>query len=229
MKKDIIIKIILPLFLGGLIYILFRTTSLYMFTWFDFLGIRHIVDFFRQEFLQIKLWDWIIYSLPNGLWLYSFINLFLFIWENQICKINLILIVIPPVFGIGSEIAQYYGFIHGTFDYVDLIICFLATILPFIFNKYLTIDWKKIKLKKFKLSISFLGCLFFLILAYGSNGPGDAVQDMYIKKENDPIKKEKMARKEEFFLTHGREGLTKEQSDSIDNLVDSLARIGEIK
>jgi hypothetical protein len=228
MKKEIIVKTLIPLFFGSLIYILFRSSSLNMFAWFDLLGINHFIDFLRQQLLHVKLWKWIIYSLPNGLWLFSFINLFLIIWERQICKFSLIWLIIPPTLGIGSEILQYFGLIHGTFDYIDLIICIIATIIPFLSEKSLTIKWKNIKWKNLKLSFSIIGCFIFLILAYGSNGPADGFQNWVIKTEKDPIKKEKMSRKEEFFIIHGRKKLTDQQSDSIDHVVDSLARIGKI-
>lgn len=226
--KKLISRTFVPLFIGGIIYILFRSDNLYMFHWFDLIGIGGFLDTLRQQVDQVNLVDWIIYSLPNGLWLYAFLNLLLIIWNKQINCISLFWLIIPLLLGIGSELGQYIGLLRGTFDVIDLIVCLLATVLPFLTINFKEIEWEKTEFKKVKHSLSIIGCILFVFFAVGSNGPSDAFQNSMIESEEDPVKREKMRRKENFYISHSRTYPTEEQTDSINAVVDSLIRNGEI-
>ena len=46
--KFVIINIILPILLGGVIYVFFRSSDLLMFSWFKFLKIDGFVHFIRK-------------------------------------------------------------------------------------------------------------------------------------------------------------------------------------
>ena len=127
------------LILGSLIYVFFRTTTLRMFCWFGQLNILSFIDRFRVSTLFLKnyLPNWFLYSLPDGLWIFSYLSLALYIWKNELKSENLFWIFSIPIIAIGSEIGQLIKIIPGTFDIIDLIIYVLGTILPFIIFKKL--------------------------------------------------------------------------------------------
>lgn len=125
------------LFLGGLIYILFRTTTLNMFTWFKHLGLDNMVINLRLltfDFGQL-LPKWVLYSLADGLWIFSFINLILVFWDYEISVINIIWIVFIPLISILSEFGQLIKIVPGTFDSIDLLFYISGTLIPFIIYK----------------------------------------------------------------------------------------------
>ena len=132
-KKEYLQHVILPLLLGGLIYVSFRDSGLHMFSWFKSLGIESIIFCLRNWTLhyQENLPDWIIYSLPDGLWTYSLATFMIFNWGKKLRKSNVIWFFIGPAIAIFFEIAQSFGLLKGTFDINDLIFCSIASILAF--------------------------------------------------------------------------------------------------
>tara|TARA_B100001109_G_scaffold226315_1_gene200336 strand:- start:503 stop:895 length:393 start_codon:yes stop_codon:yes gene_type:complete len=124
----------MPIFLGGVIYLGYRSLSLRMFDWFEFLGFSELiydVRYLFQEFLLLP--NWFYYSLPDGLWTYAFTSSFIIIWgiKNPILKYWL---AIPLILSVVPEILQFYNLFPGTFDWVDLIFMsngFILSILIF--------------------------------------------------------------------------------------------------
>ena len=111
----------IPLFIGCLIYVLFRTDNL--------LYNKLLGNFFTpigspKTFLQ-KI---IIFSLPDGLWAMSYTMLIFHLRNDKTFK-TLIWSILIPVIGILSEIGQLYYLIPGTFDIIDLIMYISAPLL----------------------------------------------------------------------------------------------------
>ena len=133
----------MTLIIGGMIYISFRTNSLVMFKWFAALSIDTQIIHLRETTMIFKesFPDWFIFSLPDGLWIFSYISLTLLIWRNKINKSNLLWIFLIPFIAISSEFGQLFGIVSGTFDAVDLTFYFIGAISPFIFftNNLLTL------------------------------------------------------------------------------------------
>jgi len=77
MKKQFIVGHFIPLLIGGFIYILFRTRTLKMFSWFDDIGLLNQIDLFRIYTYQVenKIPNWILFSLPLKLTALDFIDL----------------------------------------------------------------------------------------------------------------------------------------------------------
>jgi hypothetical protein len=73
---------ILPLVLGGLIYICWRAKTIWMFDWFRMFGLVANIDHLRSISAPISnlLPQWIIYSLPDGLWVYSLTAFMAMLW-----------------------------------------------------------------------------------------------------------------------------------------------------
>lgn len=133
MTKRLLIGI-MPVFTGGFIYLTYRTENLLMFRWLEKIGLYSLIDFLRNnEFLQkINIPNWARYSLPDALWLFSFIYIVLTLWNFQINRHSLFWITLVPAIGLFSELGQQFGIIPGTFDVVDLFLLVLACILPFL-------------------------------------------------------------------------------------------------
>lgn len=136
---------ITTLLVGGLIYILFRTSSLKMFAWYETIGLSSLTIALRKLTFPFapKIPEWILFSLPDGLWIFSYVSLMLCIWNNTVSFKNLFWILIIPFLAIGSEIGQGLGLIPGTFDLADLLLYILGMTLPFLFfNKSINLNLK---------------------------------------------------------------------------------------
>jgi len=125
---------LISLIIGGLIYILFRSNSLLMFEWFALLGILDLVIFCRGMIDPILhlIPSWILYSAPDGLWMFSYMCFILMVWGNSIDYKNLIWIILLPLYAFYTEFGQFFGFVSGTFDFLDLFFYFLGCLFPFI-------------------------------------------------------------------------------------------------
>ena len=127
---------ILLLSLGGLIYIIYRPTELIMFDWFQEIGIENIIKHLRLNYDDINIYEWIKYNLPAGLWLFSYMFIIDAIWDNDNnSKSYLLFLSITPIASILSEILQFFGLLHGTFDIKD-ILAYIGAIILFITIKF---------------------------------------------------------------------------------------------
>jgi hypothetical protein len=144
MKRKILIGT-LPVILGGLIYLTYRADSLVMFSWFKFLGLTDFVTFLRTDhhLQNLTVPNWVKFSLPDALWLFSFTYIILLLWDFKLNRQSAIWIFLAPTVGLFSELGQLVGIIPGTFDKTDLLLLFLATTFPF----FLITNFKSIKIK----------------------------------------------------------------------------------
>lgn len=137
LKKLLIIHVICPLIIGGLIYISFRSSSLRLFYWFEMIGLNNITSFIRNVTYPLKnyLPSWTYFSLPDGLWVYSFTSALLILWDNQL-KIAKFWLLIPLFTGAIIEVAQGLKIFRGTFDVLDLTFTIVALLLSIIIINY---------------------------------------------------------------------------------------------
>lgn len=137
-NKEMIYHIIFPIIVGGIIYIIFRPTTLLMFSWFDLFKLTDIIFFLRSKFhgVSIYLFSWIIYSLPNGLWSYSLTYIMLAIWKNSEKKYKFIWYITSLILGIGGEFLQYFKVINGVFEMNDIFFYIIGFLFAFIFISY---------------------------------------------------------------------------------------------
>jgi len=119
--SNIMTYVILPIFIGGLIYIVSRSKSLKMFDWFEKINLSNEVRIIRDYFSNVELPNWIIYNLPDFLWVFSFTSLLFIIWNKKIEKENVFYLLFPMGIGVLSEFGQLFSIINGTFDKVDII------------------------------------------------------------------------------------------------------------
>lgn len=144
MTRKIIIGT-LPVIVGGLIYLTYRTDTLIMFGWFNKIGLSDSVDFLRsnQHLQNLTIPSWIKFSLPDALWLFSFNYVLLTLWNFNINRQSAFWLFLAPTIGLLSEIGQFFGIVPGTFDIVDLVLLVFATLIPFL----LVNNFKSIKIK----------------------------------------------------------------------------------
>lgn len=146
-KKNITaIIVILPTIIGILLYLTFRVETLKIFKWVDYLGLGSFVNFLKTNslLLGLDIPDWVIYNLPFTLWVFSFTYLVLSIWKFKITSINILWVFLIPIIAIFSEIFQAFGFINGTFDFKDLIMNTVSSVLPFLIIFFIKLKTKKI-------------------------------------------------------------------------------------
>lgn len=127
----------LTILLGGFIYVFFRVESLRMFSWFNSISLYKVIIATRNYTLNYDFLipDWVKFSLPDGLWLFSFISLILITWKNEINSSNLFWLIGLPIIALLSEIGQSISIIPGTFDWIDIAMYLIGFMLPFIINK----------------------------------------------------------------------------------------------
>ena len=130
---NIIFNSTIPIIIGALIYIFFRTNSLFVFNWLKTIGLYDFVIYLRTFTIPYRnyLPHWILFSLPDALWTYSITYLMLGIWCFEKSNIKYLWIFLGPFVGITSEILQIYKVIPGTFDVVDLYLILFFVLFTF--------------------------------------------------------------------------------------------------
>ena len=128
--KKVVLHIILPLFVGSAIYLLFRGKSLLMFEWFSYLKLDFIINFLRDNFYKYRIYipKSVLFSLPDSLWVYSFTMFLSIYFKNRI--------ILSSIFvgSIITEILQLW-FVTGTFDIYDVIYMFVLYLIAMYFIK----------------------------------------------------------------------------------------------
>jgi hypothetical protein len=121
------------LIVGGMIYVLFRSVSLKMFKWFKDLHLISAINYLRDIFSTISFGipNWFIYSLPDGLWTFSYVSFMIWLWGIKINIKSFFWTYLIPLIGIVSEFGQLLGIVPGTFDITDLIFMAIGSITPF--------------------------------------------------------------------------------------------------
>lgn len=125
--------VLLPISIGAFIYILFRKESLTVFLWLDKVSLldtatilRDIVFGFKDKMPTI-----ILYSLPDGIWVYSATYLMLIIWNGNMKNISAMFWILAPLLlSIGAELLQSIHIVQGTFCFYDMAFYIIGFIIP---------------------------------------------------------------------------------------------------
>jgi hypothetical protein len=123
------IHVLLPLVAGGLVYLCWRAPNLLMFKWFGALGFESSITSLRAATAaaQTAVPHWLIYSLPDGLWVYALTSLMILLWRHaDSLAIKMFWLSMGLLLGAGSELAQLAGILPGAFDPIDLLVCLAA-------------------------------------------------------------------------------------------------------
>ncbi len=121
-------NILIPLLIGGTIYLLFRPDTLILFRILDFFKIEQ-VDVSRTALSKYSQYipQWVVYCLPNALWVYSFSMYIEHVWRGE--KIGKIFVYCTYLLSLLLELLQYFQIISGTFSFGDLISILIACAL----------------------------------------------------------------------------------------------------
>lgn len=125
-KRSVCIKAslsLLLLFLGGVIYLIFRSKHLPMFDWVKVIHLDGYVNQLRDGFSGIDLPTFVKYCLPNGLWMASY-TLIIDAFIDEENNKNFWIFILPGI-SVFLEILQFFHITAGTFDLGD-ILCYIT-------------------------------------------------------------------------------------------------------
>lgn len=121
------------LLVGGLIYLLLRQEPVPVLRWVTpdqlrpwLQQLRHATATFRSATPA-----WILFSLPDGLWSFSYAAIMTRLWSQPSGAAKLFWLLSIPILGIGFEVGQWLRLIPGYFNVTDLIVATLGASLGF--------------------------------------------------------------------------------------------------
>jgi hypothetical protein len=120
---------VLPVLTGGAIYVCWRAQSILMFAWFRRIGLAPLIIRLRDFSAPAGpfLPRWVLFSLPDALWIYALTAFLASFWLNVgNHKLRLAWLSVGFVLGAGAEFGQLVGVVHGTFDPADFFLCLTA-------------------------------------------------------------------------------------------------------
>lgn len=123
---------ILPLLFGSLIYLLFRPDNILLFHWLEQIGARERIDDWRAQaaWLTEYLPGWLLFSLPNSLWTYSFAIYFTLLWRDHRLYYWVGLTWAISLLG---ELLQLFSWLPGTFSLIDLMFIIIAIVCSYFY------------------------------------------------------------------------------------------------
>lgn len=126
------LHVLLPLTVGVAIYVLWRSPSLLVFHWLSAIQLLEPVNRLRDLCEPAMHWipHWCLFSLPDGLWAYSFSSAIILTWQNHNSRIWVLWFAIASSLGLTSELAQYYHVVPGTFESTDLFCYAIGSTIP---------------------------------------------------------------------------------------------------
>lgn len=160
-------------FMCGLMYISFRPDTLKMFHFFKVFGLLDYLDELQHNPARVPMW--MLYNLPDGIWLFAYSILIGAIWNFKIRDCWMFILVMPSIC-IPHEFLQGLGIMHGTYDPSDVLAYLLAIIIGFLYV-YLVhyLAFKNVdrverrRTSTGKLMLTMLCFVFFVLLAIGSD------------------------------------------------------------
>lgn len=133
--NHVIVHVIFPLIIGTLIYILFRNDRILIFEWIKYVSIDDTIYTIRRSTLPLCKYipNFILYSIPDFIWVYSGTISLLYIWKCSMYKY--LWIFLPVICAVGAEILQKVGLISGTFCIIDITFYITGFVLSYIIGR----------------------------------------------------------------------------------------------
>ena len=124
-----VVRILAPVTLAGCVYILFRHESLLLFDALQQVHLLPLIHNVRDVTVPMghALPDWFLFSLPDGLWLLSYLLFIRHVWAGRSAHARWGWTAMGLIISIGHEFAQAAGWVMGTFDWVDVLAYTMAT------------------------------------------------------------------------------------------------------
>ena len=117
---------------GGMLYLLFRSRQVLLLYILDATPLSHSISQMRGMASAWQPSEWVVYSLPGGLWSAAYIMVIHSLMHNLETRILWKWASVIPLLGAFSELGQALHLIPGTFDMADLV-CYM---LPFIIYSF---------------------------------------------------------------------------------------------
>ena len=124
----------LSLLAGGTIYIMARPRNLLLFWIADKGGLGTLLDILRSSCPMAKCPEWLVYSLPGGLWALSYILITDMLAYRLSVLPKVLLAGVIPMVGLLSELLQWMGWMPGTFDMTDILFYISPYLLYILYN-----------------------------------------------------------------------------------------------
>ena|SRR5687767_11825896 len=136
--------IVISLCIGAFLYVSTRSESIYLNQWLSMINNGELILYFQKLVTNVQIPEIIIYSLPDGLWMFAMIMVILMIWDFRLHKRSMIWLFSAIGAGISFEFLQSMQIVRGTFDKMDLLLILVCAILPITFilikfRKYQTV------------------------------------------------------------------------------------------
>lgn len=125
-------------FVACWIYVSNRSTDMVIYDWLSIDVNNQLFCFFRNT--EIELPDWVLYNLPDALWLLSFLFMNEAVWGEDNRKY--IFVAVVSIFALGVEILQMYTLFPGTGDILD-IISYIIVLIIYLINNFLFYCYEK--------------------------------------------------------------------------------------
>lgn len=118
-RQKIVLGLILITF-GGMIYLSYRPTSILLFRVLDVVGLMPFIEDWRTMAFHWQPSEFVVYSLPGGLWSAAYILLVHALLEHHTAVLRITVASIIPMVGIVSELMQSAELLPGTYQLTDL-------------------------------------------------------------------------------------------------------------
>ena len=122
------INIIIPIFLGILIYYIRGVGNLEISKYIS------PISSYRINISNNIVFNLLMFNLPDALWLYAFLSCIILIWNTK--KQQNLMIFLVYIIAISLEFAQYFNLLNGTFDIIDIIFYTITIIFIYIKNMF---------------------------------------------------------------------------------------------
>jgi hypothetical protein len=101
-------------------------------------GSDHWLGFIRSRSLSLgaHLPEWIVYSLPGGLWAFAYALMITTIWSGSRSRLKSFWMVSIPLLVFGFEFLQYVRIIPGTFCFQDIALGMAGMIIGILAGTY---------------------------------------------------------------------------------------------
>jgi hypothetical protein len=132
--RSLALHVFLPVATGALIYVSWRSPTLLIFRWVRFCGMSGMLAKWRYAVLSGRpaFGDWVIFSLPDALWVYAVTACMSLIWRARRSWARRVWIAAGTVLGCGGEVLQQLGVVPGTYDPVDLLLSVAAALTSYL-------------------------------------------------------------------------------------------------
>jgi hypothetical protein len=120
----VLLHVVMPIALGGALYLSFRNDDIALFRWVEALGLGHALDAARTVTRRLLPWlpRVVLGSAPDMAWAWAFGAALAMVWRAEPATIAArAWLGAGFAIAVGIEVGQGLGIVPGVFDPVDLV------------------------------------------------------------------------------------------------------------